>query len=204
MTMMSATRSFSIDLPEGMASIPVAAVPGTARSLAATLAGTFGLPADDASAAVVADAFTVFGAMLGESGMDFAAMGLFRSPDDPDRPASVVVTGNRVPSDHATPEVAIAGLRDLHAEQGADPVETVALPAGPALVVVDETIQEMPTEDGVESAVVVTRRATAWIPDPAGTTIAVVSVMSPSWQDWAHTCELALDLFETFRWEAAR
>jgi hypothetical protein len=201
MTKVAVTRPFSIDLPEGMTPLPVATVPGAAQTLAASLAGSLGLPADDLSATVVGDALTVFAAMPGDAGIDFAAMGLFRSPDEPDRPASVVVTGARIPSDHPSPDVAIAGLRQVWAEQAADAVETVTLPGGEAVIVVDETMQQLSTEDPATPTTVLTRRATAWIPDAAGSTIAVVSVMSPSWQDWQHTCELAVDLFETFRWE---
>jgi hypothetical protein len=198
-------RSFSVDLPDGMLPIPVTTSAGSAAALTEALVSRFRLPADDLSAAVVADLFTVFGAMVGESGVEFAAMGLFRSPDDPERPASVVMTGTRIASDHQSPEVAIKGLRDLHDGQGADTVETITLPAGPAVVVVDESTQELPadTDAGPDAAstVVLTRRATAWIPDPGGTTVAVVSVVSPSWQDWAHTCDLALDVFDTVSWE---
>jgi hypothetical protein len=192
-----------------MLPIPITPSAGSAGALAAALAGRVGLPADDVSAGVVADLFTVFGGMVGESGIELAAMGLFRSPDDPDRPASVVLTGTRMASDHESPEVAIRGLRDLHTGQGADTVETVTLPAGPAVVVVEESTQELPADGGAEPgadpgaepAVILTRRATAWIPDPDGTTVAVVSVISPSWQDWAHTCDLALDIFDSVSWE---
>ena len=201
MTRTTATRPFSVDLPDGMIPIPLTASADGALALAAALAAKFGLPADDVSAVVVAELFSAFGAMVGESGMEFAAMGLFRSPDDPDRPASVFLTGTRMASDHSSPEVAITGLRDLYSAQGADAVETLSLPAGPAVVVVEESTQELPTGDGAEPAVILTRRATAWIPDPDGTTVAAVSVISPSWQDWAHTCDLALDVFDSFSWE---
>lgn len=201
MTNMTTTRPFSIDLPEGMTSLPTAVEPGAAQAVSASLAGSMGLPADDVSAAVVGDALTVFGALLGDAGIDFAAMGLFRSPDDPERPVSVVITGARIPSSHASPEVAIAGLRQLSIENGADTVEVVALSGGEAVIAVDETMQQLTADDSTEPAAVLTRKATAWIPDTTGSTIAVVSVMSPSWQDWQHTCELAVDLFETFRWE---
>ncbi|HJP79886.1 MAG TPA: hypothetical protein VJ914_36775 [Pseudonocardiaceae bacterium] len=201
MTKMTTTRPFSIDLPEGMTALPTAAEPGAAQALAASLADGMGLPADDVSAGVVGDALTVFGALLGDAGIDFAAMGLFRSPDDPKRPVSVVVTGARIPSNHASPEVAIAGLRQLSIKNGADTVEVVHLSGGEAVIAVDESMQQLVADDATPPAAVLTRKATAWIPDTTGSTIAVVSVISPSWQDWQHTCELAVDLFETFRWE---
>jgi hypothetical protein len=184
-----------------MAPISVTSSADSAQALAAELAGRFGLPADDVSAVVVADLFAVFGAMAGESGIEFAAVGLFRSPDAPERPASVFLTGTRMRSDHGSPDVAIAGLRDILAGQGADTVEALTLPAGPAVVVVDESMQELPTGEATDPAVILTRRATAWIPDPDGTTVGIVSVISPSWQDWAHTCDLALDVFDSFSWE---
>ncbi len=145
MTSATSMRSFSVDLPEGMVPIPMIASAGSATALAEALAGRFGLRADDVSAVVVADLFTVFGEMMGESGVEFAAMGLFRSPDDPERPASVFMTGMRIASDHESPEVAIRGLRELHTGRGADAVETITLPAGPAVVVVDESMRELST-----------------------------------------------------------
>jgi hypothetical protein len=129
-------------------------------------------------------------------------MGMFRSPDEPERPVSVILTGTRLPSGHETPDVAIDGLRDLHTQQGKNSVETLTLPVGPAVVVIDEDLQSIPAEEGADPVAMLTRRATAWIPDPYGTTLGVVSVISPSWQDWAPVCDLALDVFDSFAWEA--
>lgn len=50
-------------------------------------------------------------------------------------------------------------------------------------------------------AVVLNRQVSAWIPEPDGDTIAVVSVASPSWPDWEHVCDLALGIFDSFGWE---
>lgn len=203
MTNATALRAFSIALPHSIVPIPVVAVDNGVSSLAEALADRFGLSPSDLSLSVVAEVFGAVGDLLGVSGMEFAGLGLFRSPDDPERPASVLVTGTRLPSDHESPEVAIAGLRDVHTRQGKTTVETLTLPAGPAVVVIDEDLQATPVEEGTDPLMTLTSRATAWIPDSAGTTVAVVSVISPSWRDWVHTCDLALDLLESFAWEEA-
>ena len=93
----------------------------------------------------------------------------------------------------------IAALMAIHQELGASP-EVLTLPAGEAVAVVTEAAQDVGT-DPESPAVVLNRQVSAWIPDPDGDTIAVVSVASPSWPDWEHVCDLALGIFDSFGWE---
>ena len=195
-----ALRSFSIGLPEGIVRVPVDSIADRDSALADELAARFGLPGDDVSADALGSVFTGLGAVLGESGMEFAGMGLFRSPDVPTRPAFVMLTGTRVPSKHESVAIAIAGLRELYGQQTAQAVETLLLPAGEAVAVVEEQLLEIPV-DVHEPITMLIRRASAWFPDSRGTTLGMVSVISPSWQDWAHVCDLALDVFDSFTWE---
>jgi hypothetical protein len=57
--------------------------------------------------------------------------------------------------------------------------------------------------DGVGPLPLLQRQVLAWIPDPAGSAVAVIGVASNCWQDWAHICDLALDVFESVLWDPA-
>ena len=56
--------------------------------------------------------------------------------------------------------------------------------------------------EGADPLPVLQRQLLAWIPDPAGSAVAVVGVASNSWPDWAHVCDLALDVFESVSWDS--
>lgn len=55
----------------------------------------FGLPVGDTSAAKVAESLTVLGLNAAGSGAQHTSIGFFRSPDDPHRPVSVVLTASQ-------------------------------------------------------------------------------------------------------------
>ncbi|WP_209706792.1 hypothetical protein [Crossiella equi] len=124
---------------------------------------------------------------------------MYRSPDDPERLLMVWLTVSEVRSAHETPGVAVAGLLEAHRERG--DVAQVTLPAGPAAVVVTE--EALALHVGELSAPVLRRDVTAWVPDPFGTRLAVISLATNSWQDWDHVCELALALFDSLDWAPA-
>jgi hypothetical protein len=130
MTSARALRAFSLEVPDGIVPIPVTELADSAQVLTATLTTRFGLAAGDTSATMLGGLFAAFGELLGQSGMELAGIGLFRSPDEPDRPASVMITGTRMASGHEAVEIAIEGLRDVHVQQGQDSVETLVHLAG--------------------------------------------------------------------------
>lgn len=100
---------------------------------------------------------------------------------------------------HASLSTEIAALIKIHQERG-DFAQALTLPAGQAVAVVTEAAQAV-GKDAESQAVVLSRQVAAWIPQPDGDTIAVVSVASPSWPDWEHVCDLALGIFDSFGWE---
>lgn len=92
----------------------------------------------------------------------------------------------------------ITGLRQVYA---ADPgTEVLQLPAGRALA----TVREEPLLiklDGDAPVALLQRQVVAWIPDRAGSAVAVVGVASNCWQDWPHVCDLALEIFDSVAWD---
>jgi hypothetical protein len=187
---------FTIELPEGF--IELAAAPATAE-VQCELEHLFNLPAGDASAARVAESLSALGAIAAGSGAEYTTIGLFRSPDDPQRPVSVVLTASQMTSDHDDPSAVITGLREVYAADPHTDTEVLQLPAGQALA----TIREEPLMlqvDGIAPVPLLQRHVVAWIPDRAGSAVAVIGVASNSWADWAHVCDLALGVFDSVSW----
>lgn len=192
-------RRFQFGLPTGFVELPVDPEdlsPESFGTLRREVAGAFGFDADDPSTEAAALGMATLGLMM--AGVDYAAVGIYRSPDEPGRPIMIVLTGTGLPSDHDRPETAIEGLLEIHEAQGQGTVGRLTLPTGPAVVVVSE--QESVLHIGEATAPVLQRQVAAWLPDPAGSTIAVVSASTNSWPDWEHVCALALDVFESLEW----
>lgn len=74
------------------------------------------------------------------------------------------------------------------------------LPEGKAVVTVQEEKTILRNEAGELEVRVLQRQVAAWIPDPRGTSVAMVGVCSNDWQDWEHVAVLALDIFDTVSW----
>jgi hypothetical protein len=146
--------------------------------------------------------FTAIGTSSGDAGIDHTEMAMYRSPDDPDRAMMIMLSSTCVPADHADAESAIAGLVEVHTAVGQGEVSQLTLPVGPAVVVVTDERNDVITGDQV--APVLHRAITAWVPDPDGTTLGVVSVSSNNWRDWQHICQLALAILQTMRWDDER
>lgn len=193
--------SFVFGLPSGFVELPVRKDDLRDENLdhlVTSVAGVFGLEANDDNAVQAALGLAALGSAVGDRGVDYAAVGFYRSPDDPNRPIMVVVTSIGMDSDHADLQTAIDALVEIHQEKNHDSVERISLPAGPAVAVVDEDPQYLQLGD--DSVPLLQRRVTAWIPDRQGTTIAVISVCTNSWQDWEHVCRLALEIFRSLAW----
>lgn len=153
----SRVRGFRFDLPAGCVELPIDDEdidPQNFGALSAAVAGVLGLDSGDGNAAAAALRLATFGCMVGDGGVDYAAVGVYRSPDDAGRPIMVVLTSVGLLSDHHRKEIAIASLLDLHEAEGHGSVGRLALPAGPAVVVVRE--QESLLHVGDTSAPVLT------------------------------------------------
>jgi hypothetical protein len=195
-------RGFNLAVPEGFIALPVDEddfdTPEVGQALAARFAALFGLDPASEYAVATAAAFAGIGLVAGAS-LDFAAVALYRSPDDPMRPIMIVLTGVTMPSEHHNPQAAIEGLLEIHHSEGRGVPTRHRLPVGPAVAVVTEDHQAL-EYDG-EAVPVLTRQVSLWVPDPDGTTVGVVAVQTNSWQDWEHVCVVALDIFDSFEWQ---
>jgi hypothetical protein len=195
-------RSFNLELPDGFVELPSTAEDATAQNvgeIGARFAALAGLPPDDPGAAEAAVYYAAVGAASGEDGVDYTAMALYRSPDDETRAMMVLLSSMCVPADHADVESAVAGLIEIHKATGQGRVDKLDLPAGPAVTVVTEQASTM--SNGERTVGIRHRAITAWVPDPGGTTLGVVSVSSNNSVDWPHIERLAVDILRTMRWD---
>jgi hypothetical protein len=154
-------NGFTIKLPEGFVALPASAA---TAEIGRALKELFHLPPGDISAAKVAESLSALGLIAAAGGAEYTAIGFFRSPDNPQRPVSVLLTAARMRSDHDDPTIMIAGLREVYAQDPDTDAQALQLRAGSA--------------------------------------VAVIGVVSNSWQDWPHVCDLALDVFESVSWES--
>lgn len=196
------TRSFSLELPDGFVELPADAdtvTPEQVGAIAARFAALAGLSPDDPNAAEAAVYYAALGASSGDAGVDFTGLALYRSPDDPARAMMILLSSLCLPASHVDVESAVAGLLEVHKATGQGEVSKLELPVGPAVAVVTE--QQSSISDGERSAPILHRAVTAWVPDPGGTTLGVVSVSSNNWVDWPHIARLAVDILRTMRWD---
>jgi hypothetical protein len=198
----AAQRGFHVGLPEGFIELPLDEVDvesAEAETLVAAVRKRFGMPADEIVAETAAS-FAAMGELIGASGVDYAAVAFYRSPDDPLRPIMMTLTGTALPSSHPSQLQAVTELHNLHMDSGKyETVEELKLPVGPAVATVAEAASSV--ELAGDTSRMLTRQLSAWVPDHEGTTIGAISVSTNSFQDWERICVLALDIFETFEWE---
>lgn len=194
-------RRMAVELPGGFIGLPTdKPTPDDLDSVARAFEAQFNLATGDDSAAEMARWLSVSSQLAGASGMEFAAVGLFHSPDDIERPVYVMITGTRVPGNFESPTQAISGMQELFEQQGEASTQAVELQCGQALLVTKELPMTVPVE-GQDDVGLLQREVTAWIPDSTGSVLGVVSVLSGSWRDWAHVCDLALQVFDSVHWE---
>jgi hypothetical protein len=190
-------NGFTIELPDGFVALPASA---TTTEIGRALEELFHLSPGDISAAKVAESLSALGLITAAGGAEYTSIGFFRSPDDPQRPVSVLLTAARMASDHDDPTTVIAGLREVYAQDPDTDAQSLQLRAGPALTAVREEPAMIEVE-GTDPLPLLQRHVLAWIPDPAGSAVAVIGVASNSWHDWPHVCDLALDIFESVCWD---
>ncbi|GAA1966890.1 hypothetical protein [Amycolatopsis minnesotensis] len=196
-------RGFSLGMPPGFIALPLDEdqIHSTdfCDPFLEDVGKQFSLESGGDHAAATAAAFAELGMTIGGSGVDYAAVAYYKSPEDPLRPIMVTVTGLTMPSSHGDQETAVAGLYEIHKNEGRGTPTLMELPVGPAvaLAIQDKNFISV----GSERDPVLTRQFSAWIPDPDGTAIGVVSVLSNSWRDWDRVCVLGVEIFDTFQWE---
>ncbi|HWE91280.1 MAG TPA: hypothetical protein VG317_17600 [Pseudonocardiaceae bacterium] len=192
-------RDYALTIPTGFIRLPVSELTDNSIKIVAThLAATFHQDYVDDNMRALAFALSTAVSQTVPDAVSFVGVGLFRSPEA-DRPIMVVLTCLSQGSDHGDIETGIAGLLEVHRQENRGSVEEIQLPCGRAVAVVIEDLNEL-TVAGSAPIPLIRRSVTAWIPDPHGTTTAVISLSSNNWQDWDHVCRLALDLFGTLEW----
>lgn len=197
------TREFTFNVPDGFVELPVEDIEvggAEKHELDGRVASAFGLAAEDPNAAMLANTYALYGETMGAQGIGYAAIAIYRSPDVPDRPIMAVLAGSCIPSEHDSVDVAIEGLLDVHASVEGRTARMLSLPAGTAVVTIQEEKTVLRNEEDSVEVPVLQRQVAAWIPDPRGTSVAMVAVCSNNGQDWEHVAVLALDIFDTVSW----
>ncbi|MGH3938100.1 MAG: hypothetical protein ACRDTG_05605 [Pseudonocardiaceae bacterium] len=189
-------NGFTLELPAGFVALP--AVVATTE-VARAVEELFALPPGDPSAAKVAESLSALGLQAADDGAEYTSIGFFRSPDDPQRPVCVLLTAARMSSDHDEPSTVIAGLREVYASDPNTETRMLRLAAGPALTAVREEPAMIEIE-GATSLPLLQRQILTWVPDPAGSAVAVIGLVSNAWRDWGHVCDLALEVVDSLSW----
>lgn len=190
---------FEYTLPAGAVALPLDETQidiDVWTALLADTAAALGIEESAPEGLLAASSLALMGSLI--PGVDRAAFGMYRSPDDEARPITLLLTACSVRLDFESRELALATLlREL--TNGKQAVIQRDLPAGPCVVAITDEHQTL--TDGTVQLAVRQHQVTAWVPDPTGATAAVVSVTTNSWRDWEHVSRVTLEVFESIRWE---
>ncbi|MGH3633979.1 MAG: hypothetical protein ACRDTS_07785 [Mycobacterium sp.] len=192
--------SFSIHVPDGFMPITAGLNYNVRSELETRFATMFSISADHVGVRSIVDLLSELGVSHHDSGIDFSAIGLFRSPDEPDRPVSALLTCARMAASNESNTVTLSGLRELHEREPNSRVMEIEIQAGRCIAVVKEFFQSIPADED-KMYIVSARQVTVWVPNPDGSSIAVVSIISNSIRDWPNVCDTALDVFNSIAWE---
>jgi hypothetical protein len=195
-------RGFSLVLPEQCVEIPLGELTEEGlRGLANEIAGVFQLPSPDLGAVASAITLASVGAGAAAGGASHVSAGIFRSTDG-ERPILMLVSAYVMPSDHTSVQAAVSGLIEIHETQQSGLVRTVHLDSGPAVTVESTEDTEITMGEPEPDTYEISQHTlTAWIPDPDGTTLVALSVMSTNTVDWADIKDLAEGIFDGFFWQ---
>jgi hypothetical protein len=193
-------RGFNLVLPEQCVEIPLGELTEDGlRGLADEIAAVFQIPSLDLGAVASAITLASMGAGAAAGGAAHVSAGIFRSTDG-SRPILMLVSAYVMPSDHASAQAAISGLLEIHESQQSGLVRTVQLDSGPAVTVEASEDTEITMGDP-EPYEISQHSLTAWIPDPDGSTLVALSVMSTNTEDWPDIKDLAEGIFDGFFWQ---
>lgn len=196
------TAAPSFSLPAGFIELPAGEVDEeTFRTVAGELTTWFGLgpnaPIDQGIAETTVLLLTT-GAAARAGGAFYTAAGIFRSPEQSDRPLMVLVNCFAMESDHAAVEDAVAGLVQANRETATGPVRTVELPCGQAVTVENTKSREVAAG---EAAVELTEHTlTAWIPADRGIVYGI-AVSSHNTEDWQYILDMTEGVLRTVEWD---
>ncbi|WP_173137467.1 hypothetical protein [Kibdelosporangium persicum] len=194
-------RGFNLVLPEQFVRIPLGELTEDGlRGLAAEIAGVFQVPEPDLGAVASAITLASVGAGAAAGGASHVSAGIFRSTDG-ERPLLVLLSAYVMASGHASVQAAISGLLEVHESRQAGLVRTVHLDSGPAVTVEAREDSEITMGEPAETYELTQHSLTAWIPDPDGTTLVALSVMSTNTEDWLDIKDLTEGIFDGFFWQ---
>lgn len=193
----------SFTLPAGFIELPAGEVDEeTFRAVAGELTTWFALgpnaPIDQGIAEATVMLLTA-GAAARAGGAGYTAAGIFRSPEQSDRPLLVLVNCFAMESDHATVEDAVAGLVEANRETAAGPVRTVELPCGQAVTVENTKTGEFAA--GEASVELTEHTLTAWVPADRGIVYGI-ALSSHNTEDWEYILDMAGGVLGTVEWDA--
>lgn len=195
------SEQFFFNLPPSFIELPISEdqLKDNQDDLISSVTDVLDLDAQDDDAAVeAAFGLAALGSILSDQGAGYAAAGFYRSPEDNDRPITILVTSVGIPSDYEDSQGAVQAILAVKQNEEHSSVIQFTVPAGHAVAVVDEEPHEIQLQNDVVT--ILQRQVTAWIPNPTGAEIALITVSTNSWKDWSYVCELALDIFCSISW----
>jgi len=190
-------RPFRLDIPPGFIQLPGGDLDDAVLDrVAGQLATTINAPEVTDGIRTAAYSLAALMPRALTDAVPYVGLGLFRSPEA-GRPVLMSLSCLSQPSNHDSVPTAVAGLLEIHRQHGR--AREIPLPGGPAVISLGEQSAELTIGDAAPLRLL-RREITAWVPDPAGRAIGVVSVSSNNWQDWEYVCEFLLGLCETLEW----
>jgi hypothetical protein len=194
------TEGYEISVPDGFVRVPLSSIDGVNLSkLSSDVAKMFGLLVADERSDEMAEHLLYLGEYLSQKEVDVIAIAVYRSRSDEQRLIMVTLSSSIVLVDSIDRDTAIAGLLEVHERRGSGSVGTLELPCGPSVIVVSEELRSVDHLD--QEISLLHREVTAWTPPPTGKSVVAVSVSSNNWQDWDQVSVLALDVFNSIRWD---
>lgn len=180
-------------LPAGFRPLPLSAAPAERAAAVRDLAGEMYPAAGEQARSAAAAGYELMTAVLDASGVEFAAFGLFGTPDGGVAHGSLTIAA--LPSAHACAEAAALGLRETFLRDPVRDTRWLDLPCGPAVAVVSLRAAALPGA----AAELTTGQIQVHIPFPDDPWIAVFTFETSALEQWDQMCVLMADLLKTVR-----
>jgi hypothetical protein len=184
-------------VPESFYALPIAATPEARAADAAEFVRELYPRGDESIWTPAAPYYAAIAETMGDNGLAYAAMGLFRIDDDGVGHCSFTVAA--VASEHASVEVAANGIREILSRDETNDARWIDLPCGPAVSCVsmaEVTIDGQLTASG-EQAKLMTGQIQVYIPFPTGPFTAVFTLDTAAVDYWGEFSDIMVAILRT-------
>jgi hypothetical protein len=189
-------------VPGSFYALPLATTPEARAVAAAEFVRELYPNGDDAIWTPAAPYYAAAAEAMSESGLAYAAMGLFRIDNDGVGHCSFTVAA--VESDHPSVEVAANGIREILVRDETNDARWLDLPCGPAVSCVtmsEATIDGQLTASG-EQVTLTTGQIQVYIPFPTGPFTAVFTLDTAAVDYWGEFSDMMVEILRSVSFTA--